>query len=60
MYFPFPEHKIFRYLSLAEAHNNFAFLNREYISEDFDSDTFSDYFDAGKRYYAGEDSLRIG
>ena len=59
MYFPFPEHKIFRYLSLAEAHNNFAFLNREYISEDFDSDTFSDYFDAGKRYYAGEDSLRI-
>ena len=59
MYFPFPEHKIFRYLSLAEAHNNFAFLNREYISEDFDSGTFSNYFDAGKKYYAGEDSLRI-
>ena len=59
MYFPFPEHKIFRYLSLAEAHNNFAFLNREYISEDFDSGAFSNYFDAGKKYYAGEDSLRI-
>lgn len=58
-YYKIPGAKIFRYMSLAEAHNNFADINNEYLEEDFSEETFINRFHEGNIYYGKEDQLTI-
>ena len=58
-YFKIPSRKIYRYYNLAEAHNNFVYLDEPYRKEDFSGEGFLDLYRKGRLYEAAEDTVRI-
>lgn len=58
-YYKIPGAKIFRYMSLAEAHNNFADIDKEYLTEDFSKTAFEKRFQEGSVYYGRQDQLTV-
>lgn len=58
-YYQIPGGQIYRYMTLAEAHNNFTDIDTAYIRENFDPVTFEEYFQKGIPFTEREDLIEI-